>query len=249
MLTIVKPKNLNTSHLLNQYNYSHITMETITKELSSKMLKSGTSIVGIVCKDGVVLGADRRSTAGGGEISIVMKKNKLKVRNVTDSILAAYTGGVADIELTNKILAAELRLKELKTHSKSTVQEAANLLAMTTYRNIRTPSMVPSIVGTLIAGVDEDSKTSLFTIEPAGAAAEVDDYDANFSSGMPYILGLLERQYKKEMSVKEGVELATECLKSSIERDPGSGNGIDVFAITKDGVKHVVSEEIVPQYK
>jgi proteasome beta subunit len=224
-------------------------METLSKEISSKMLKSGTSIVGLVCKDGIVLGADRRSTAGGGEISIVMKKNKLKVRKVTDNILAAYTGGVSDIELTNKVLAAELRLKELKTLSKPTVEEAAHLLAITTYRNIRTPSMVPSIVGTLIAGVDEDGKTSLYTIEPAGAASEVDDYDANFSSGMPYILGLLERQYRKEMTVKEGIELATECLKSSIERDPGSGNGLDVFAITKEGIKHVISEEIVPQYK
>lgn len=225
------------------------TMNAINKELSGKILKSGTSIVGLVCKDGIVLGADRRSTAGGGETSIVMKKNKLKVRDVTDYILAAYTGSVSDLELTNKVLAAELRLKELKTKSRPTVKEAANLLGITTYRNIRTPSMVPNIVGTLIAGVDEDGKTSLFTIEPAGAAAEVDDYDANFSSGMPYILGLLEREYKKEINVKEGVELAKECIKSSIERDPGSGNGLDVFTITKDGIKHVVSEEIIPQYK
>lgn len=225
------------------------TMNTINNELSGKILKSGTSIVGLICKDGVILGADRRSTAGGGEISIVMKKNKLKVRNVTDHILAAYTGSVSDLELTNKVLAAELRLKELKTKSRPTVREAANLLGITTYRNIRTPSMVPSVVGTLIAGVDEDGKTSLFTIEPAGAAAEVDDYDANFSSGMPYILGLLEREYKKGITVKEGIELAKECIKSSIERDPGSGNGIDIFTITKDGINHAVSEEIIPQYK
>lgn len=218
-------------------------------EISKNVLKSGTSIVGIVCKDGVVLGADRRSTAGGEGMSIVMGKSKLKIRKVTDSILASYTGSVSDLELSNKILAAELRLKELKTHSKATVKEAANLLATMTYRNIRSPSMVPSIVGTLVAGVDEDGKTSLFTIEPAGAAAEVGDYDANFSSGMPYILGLLEKEYRKDMAVKEGADLAKSCIKSSIERDPGSGNGIDVFSITKDGIKHVVSEQIIPQFK
>ncbi|MBU0466580.1 MAG: hypothetical protein KJ718_05355 [Nanoarchaeota archaeon] len=224
-------------------------MDTMNSEISKSILKSGTSIVGIVCKDGVVLGADRRSTAGGAEMSIVMKKNKLKLRKVTEFIAAAHTGSVSDIELTNKVLAAELRLKELKTKSRPSVKEAANLLAITTYRNIRTQSMIPSVVGTLIAGVDEDGKTSLFTIEPAGSAAEVEDYDANFSSGMPYILGLLERQYRKDIVVKDGAELATECLKSSIERDPGSGNGIDVFTITKEGIKHVVSEEIIPQYK
>jgi proteasome beta subunit len=77
----------------------------------------------------------------------------------------------------------------------------------------------------------------------------VTDFDANFSSGMPYILGLLERQYKNDLTVKEGVELAKECIKSSTQRDVGSGNGIDVFSITKEGIKHVVSETIVPEYK
>jgi proteasome beta subunit len=217
----------------------------MNEEISKNMLKSNTSLVGIVCKDGVVLGADRRTTAG----TLVVNKSKQKIRKVTDYIIAAYTGSVSDLELSNKVLSAELRLKELKTKTRPTIKEAAHLLALATYRNIRTPSMVPSLVGTLIGGVDEDGKASLFTIEPAGSVMDVEDYDANFSSGMPYILGLLERQYKSDISVKEGVELAKECLKSSTQRDVGSGNGIDVYTITKEGVKHAVSEQIIPQYK
>jgi proteasome beta subunit len=112
------------------------------------------------------------------------------------------------------------------------------------YRNIRTPAMIPSIIGTLIAGVNEDGSTELYSIEPAGSIIKVKDYDANFSSGMPFILGLLERQYKKDLSVKEGIELAKECLLSSTQRDVGSGNGIDIYSITKDGIKKVVSQEI-----
>jgi proteasome beta subunit len=221
------------------------THNIMNEGLSNSIMKSGTSLVGIVCKDGVVFGADRRSTAG----SMVMNKNSRKIREINNNMLASYTGTVSDIELANKVLAAELRLKELKTKSKPTVKEAANLLALSIYRNIRTPSMIPSMVGTLIGGVDEDGKTSLFTIEPAGSIVEVENYDANFSSGMPYIIGLLEREYKPEITVKEGAELAKECIKSSTQRDVGSGNGIDVFTITKDGIKHVVSEEIIPQYK
>jgi len=217
----------------------------MNEEISKTILKSNTSLVGIVCKDGVVLGADRRSTAG----SIVMDKNSLKINKINDYIAAAYTGGVADLQLTHKILAAELRLKELKTKSRPSIKEAAHLLAMMTYRNIRNPTMIPNIVGTLIAGVDENGKSAIFTIEPAGGIKEVADFDANFSSGMPYILGLLERTYKKDLTVKEGVELAKEALKSSTQRDSGSGNGIDVFTITKEGIKHAVSEEIVAQYK
>src|SRR3989344_149016 len=161
----------------------------MNEEIQKSMLKSNTSIVGIVCKDGVVLAADRRVTAG----SLIMNKAYKKILPVNEHLIVAYTGGVADAQLTNKILAAELRLKELKTRSRPSVKEAANLLSMLVYRGIRTPSMIPSIVGTLIAGVDPDGSTALYTIEPGGSVLQVSDYDANFSSGMPYILGLLER--------------------------------------------------------
>lgn len=214
-------------------------------EIQKNMLKSNTSLVGLNCKNGIVLGADRRVTAG----TLVVGKEYKKILKVNPYIAVAYTGGVADAQLTNKVLAAEIRLQELKTGTRITMKEVANLLSMLTYKNIRTPSMIANIVGTLIAGTNEDGSVELYTIEPAGGAYKVIDYDANFSSGMPFILGLLERQYKKNMSIKEGVELAKECLKSSTQRDVGSGNGIDVFTITSEGVKQVVSEEIVANYK
>jgi proteasome beta subunit len=215
------------------------------EDINKSILKSNTSLVGIVCKDGVIMGGDRRATAG----SMIMSKDASKVVPLNDYILTSWTGGVADAQLTHKVIAAELRLKQLSTKVRPTVKEAANLLAMMIYRNIRTPTMIPNIVGMLIGGVNEDGKTELYTIEPAGSIVQVKDYDANFSSGMPFILGLLERSYKKDMTVKEAVELAKECLKSSTQRDSASGNGIDIFTITKDGLKHAVSEEIVAEYK
>ncbi len=217
----------------------------MNEQIEKSILKSNTSLVGIVCKDGIVMGADRRATAG----TLVMNKDFQKIKRINNYLIASFTGGVSDAQLTAKIIAAELRLKELKTKSRPTTEEAANLISMTIYRNIRSPSMIPSIVGMLVGGVDENGKAHLYSIEPAGSITEVSDYDANMSSGMPYILGLLERQYKKDITVKEGIELAKECIKSSTQRDVGSGNGIDVFTITKDGINHVVSEEIVPQYK
>ena len=61
---------------------------------------------------------------------------------------------------------------------------------------------------------------------------------------MPYVLGYLERQYKPNVTVKEGIELAKESLKSSTQRDPASGDGMDIYTITKDGIKKVVSQKI-----
>ena len=117
------------------------------------------------------------------------------------------------------------------------------------FRNIRQMSMVPSIAGSLVAGYNEDGTTELYTIEPAGSIAKVEDYDANYGSGMPFMLGFLERQYKKDLTVKEGVELAIEALKSSMQRDTGSGNGIDVFTITKEGVNYVFAKATTSELK
>ena len=219
--------------------------EEFSKELSKNMLKSNTSIVGIVCKDGIVMGADRRATAG----TFIADKKALKINKINDYLVAAWTGGVSDAQLSSKVISAELRLKELKTKSRPSVKESANLIGMMFYRNIRTPSMIPSIVGFLVAGVDENGEAALYSVWPAGDIVKITEYDASICSGMPYILGLLERLYRKDITVKEGIELAKECIKSSTQRDVGSGNGIDVFTITKEGIKHVVSQEILPDYK
>ena len=214
-------------------------------ELKNSILKTGTTILGIVCKDGVVMAADRQSTAG----NIVANKSSKKVKKINDYIVLASAGVVSDIQRTSKLLTAELKLKELKSKSRPTIKQAANLLTAITYSQIRQPSMIPSMVGTLIAGFNEDGSAELYTIEPAGSVIKVEDYDANFGSGMQFVLGLLERQYKKDLSVKEGVELAQEALKSSTQRDINSGYGIDIFTITKDGIQKVVSQEIKPEYK
>ncbi len=214
-------------------------------DVSKNIMHSGTSIVGLVCKDGIVMAGDRRSTAGG----IIMSKKSQKIVPINDYLLVAGTGVASDIDFDQKLMAAELRLKQLRTKTRPTVKEAANLVGMSIYQSIRSPSMVAHIVGLLVGGYNQDGTFELYSIEPAGGVYKIEDYDANFSSGMPYILGLLEKMYKKDLTIKEGVEVARDCIKSGIERDSGSGNGVDVFVITKDAIKHVVSEQIIPQYK
>lgn len=214
-------------------------------ELKNQILKSGTTIVGIVCKDGVVMAADRQTTAG----NVVMHKNKEKVIKINDYLVFSACGLSAASDRIKKILPAELKLKELRSKSRPSVKQAANLLASIIYSTIRQPSMVPDEMGALIGGFNEDGTAELYTIDPAGSIKQIEDYDANFGTGMAYVLGLLERLYKKNISVEEGVKLVIECVKSSTQRDTGSGYGIDVYSITKDGIKKVVSQEIQPNYK
>lgn len=215
------------------------------KELKDSILKTGTTILGIVCRDGVVMASDRQITAG----HLVIGKNFPKTVKINDYLAISFTGMVSDAQRVPKLLSAELKLKELKTLSRPTVKQAASLLSNISYQGIRKPSMIPQQAGFLLGGLSENNEAELYTIEPAGSVVKVDDYDANFGSGMPYVLGLLERKYKKGMDLKEGIELAQEALKSSTQRDTASGYGIDVFTITKEGIKKVVSQTIEPDYK
>jgi len=215
------------------------------EDIKKNILKTGTTILGIVCKDGVVMAADRQVTAG----NLVMSKNEQKVFPINDYLIMAGCGVAGDIQRVPKLISAELKLKELRSKSRPTVKQAASLLTNVNYNGIRQPSMIPQQAGFLIAGYNEDGATELYSIEPAGSLIKIEDYDANFGSGMPYVLGLLERQYKKGITIKEGIELAKESLKSSTQRDLGSGYGIDIYTITKEGIKKVVSQTIEPDYK
>jgi len=214
-------------------------------ELKKSALKTGTSIVGIVCRDGIVLAGDRQVTGGG---YIVMNKRYPKIVQINNYLLAGVAGLLSDAQLIAKLTKAELRLKELKSKQRPSVKEGANLFTNLIYQNIRKLSPIPGIVAGIVAGFDEDDSTKLFSIDPAGAIYEVEDYVAD-GSGMPYILGVLERRYKETMTVKEAVDLAIECIKASTQRDTGSGFGIDVFTVTKDGIKQVAKQKIEAVYK
>ncbi|MDP3966051.1 MAG: proteasome subunit beta [archaeon] len=205
-------------------------------DFKKNILKTGTTILGIVCKDGVVMAADNQVSAG----NLVMGKTEKKVFPINGYLVMAGCGMAAEIQKIPKYLAAELKLKELRSKSRPTVKQAAGLLS-----NFRTSGQSAY----LLTGFNEDGSAELYSTDPAGHVRKVEDYDASFGSGMPFVLGLLERQYKKSMVVKEGVELAKEAIKSSSQRDMGSGYGIDIYTITKEGIKKVVEEVITPNYE
>jgi len=216
------------------------------ENLKKNIMSSGTSLVGLICKDGIVMAGDKRSTAGG---QIVMNKNCDKIIPINDYLITSGTGVASDIDMLQKLAKAQLKVKELRDKKRPTVKEAANLIAAMNYKNIRQPTMIQFIAGLMVGGVNEDGTSELYSVEPAGSVMKVEDFDANFSSGMPYILGLLEKSYEKDMTMEEGVELAIEAIKAASERDTASGQGVDVFTITKDGIKHVSKQKVERVYK
>ena len=129
-------------------------------ELKKSILKTGTSVIGIVCKDGIVLAADRQVTAG----NIVMNKNVKKALQINKYLVGAWCGGAADAQMLTRVAVAELKLKELRSKQRPSTKESASLISMMSYRNIRTPTMIPNIVGSLVAGFNEDGTFELYTM-------------------------------------------------------------------------------------
>lgn len=199
-------------------------------------IKKGTTTVGIVCKDGIVLAADKRASAG----YMIANKKMDKLQTINDNMAVTMAGLVSDAQLIVKLIRAELRLKKIRTSEEPTVKETANLLGNILYQNIRKMSMVPGIVSFLLGGKD-DSCFGLYEIGVDGSIAETDDY-VSTGSGSIYAYGVLEALYTKDLTLKEGVALAKKAINAAIQRDMPTGNGVDIITITSNGVKKVETQ-------
>ena len=206
-----------------------------------KGLKTGTTTVGIKCKDGIVLGSDMRATAG----NLIASKQTIKIHKITDEIAVTWAGSVSDLQLINKLIKAEIKLKTLQTKRKVTVKEAANLLGGLLYSNIRQMIMIPAVTHFILGGKD-DSGFKLFDLYPDGSVEQVKDFTSS-GSGSVFAFGVLETQYKKDMTVEQGIELASKSVRTALERDNASGGGVLVFAITDKGVEERVHKKIINQ--
>ncbi|MBN1274868.1 proteasome subunit beta [Candidatus Woesearchaeota archaeon] len=196
--------------------------------MEGNMLKTGTTTVGIVCKDCVILAADKRATAG----NLVVDKKTKKVVPINDRMAVTTAGSVSEIQLLVKYLKAELKLKEFRTNRSTTVKEAANLLGGFVYGNIRA---VGGISHFLIGGADNED-IHLYDLFPDGSVTYVEDFVAT-GSGSVFAYGVLENNYQEGLSEEEGVKLITQAVNASLQRDVFSGQGIDVFVIDKKGVR------------
>lgn len=204
--------------------------------MEDRKLKTGTTTLAMVCKDGLVVAADRRVTAGG---RLVTDKRFTKVQAIEDDHIVAFSGSVSDVQLAIKIIRAQIKLDEIRRGKKLLTKEIANLMAGINYSALRSIFAISSF---LLAGKD-DRGFHIYEVNPDGSIIEVIDYVGD-GSGMMFTTGVFEANYRKGMSIQEGVDLAVKAVNASIQRDAASGNGIDVFTITNKGVKHVIDKEL-----
>ncbi len=192
----------------------------------SQITVPGAVGVAVKCKDGVVLGNDRRATWG----YTVINKSTKKVFKITDFIgLAAY-GLIGDFQILVRILRAQANLYVLDAGERISTRSLGKMVSNYLYSR----KMAPLYTNLVLAGMDKDGP-KLYTVDALGSLMP-DDY-GTAGTGMLLSIGILEAEYKPNMAVAAGEKLVEKAIRNSIKRDAMTGNGIDLLSITKDGAQ------------
>lgn len=184
----------------------------------------GTTTIGLVFTEGVILATEKRATMG----YMIASKRAKKVYQVADRIGMTTAGGVGDAQQLARILTVECNLYQIRRSRSITVGASSTLLSNYLNQN----RFFPYYVQLLVGGVDEHGP-SVYSVDAMGGATKEDEIVAT-GSGSPMAYGVLEDRYHTGMTKDEAIDLAIRALKAAMKRDAGSGEGIHVVVITKD---------------
>jgi len=191
--------------------------------------KTGTTTLGIVCKEGVVLAGDKRASLGHLAYDRVEK-----ILKITNNIALTTAGSVADAQVLSKFLKSRMELYNLNKGREPTVDVASNLLSNILFGGSK--NFFPYMTMFILAG-KADEGWKMFSLDPSGSSI-TNTYIAT-GSGMELALGVLEENFKKGISLEAGKTLAIKAMTSALRRDVFTGEGIDIAVIDKDGFRKV----------
>jgi proteasome beta subunit len=201
--------------------------------MTDDLKKTGTTILGMVCKDGVVIATERRATMG----TLIAHKATQKLYQIDDHLALATAGLVGDLQVLSRYLSAETKLYSLKRDAEMSVHSAATLLS----NILNSRKFYPYYVQLILGGWDS-AGGHVYSLDAAGGSIP-DKYTAG-GSGSPYAFGVLEDSFRDDMTINDGIELAIRAVTAAMGRDSASGNGVDVAVITEKEFKLIPEEEI-----
>jgi len=189
-----------------------------------KMRKTGTTIAGVMFKDGIVLGADTRATEG----SIVCDKNCDKIHYIAPNIWCCGAGTSADTESVTGLISSRLKLHKLSTGRESRVGTACTLLKQMLFR------FQGHVSAALVLGGVDVTGPSLYTIYPHGSTDKLPF--VTMGSGSLAAMAVFEAGWTQDMEQEDAVELVHQAILAGIYNDLGSGSNVDIVVITKGKV-------------
>jgi proteasome beta subunit len=182
----------------------------------------GATAVGISFDNGVVLASEKRVSYG----NFVVNKNTKKTFPVSDHVGAACAGMIADMQILVRQVGALAKIRKLETRRNVPPNSIAKMMSVIMFERRFFPLLTQVIVG----GIDK--KPEIYTLDPLGSVLP-DDYAA-VGTGAEMALGVLDSEYRANISEQSAKQLAIKAIKSSIQRDSASGDGIDILFVTQN---------------
>jgi len=203
-----------------------------SKDVIKQLTLKGTTTIGVVCKDGVILASDTRVTMG----YFVAHKYGKKIYRIDEHLAMTIAGTVADAQRTVDILTANAQLYKINMGRPIPVNSAARLVSNLLFSS----RYLPLLTQVLIGGVD-DSGPHVYSIDPFGSLTE--EKCVATGSGSPIAYGVLEDKFKEGMSVAEALPVIVRAVNSAMKRDTASGDSFNVAVISSEGYKELTEEE------
>ncbi len=192
----------------------------------------GTTTVGIKATDGVVLCADMRASAG----YFIANNNTMKIQKIDDHAGMTMAGGVADAQNITDILRYHANLHRIQKNEPISIKSLVRLSSLIFHQNRGYPFMADILVG----GYDNNGP-ALYNVDMFGSVEEKNYVTTG--SGSPVAYGLLEEEYRDDLNVEDAKVIALRAVKAAITRNIGTGDGINVSIIDKDGFRLLTKEQ------
>jgi proteasome beta subunit len=201
-------------------------------EIPNELILKGTTTVGVICRDGVILASDTRVTMG---FFVAHHKGK-KVYKIDDHLAMTISGNVADAQKAVEILKVNAQLYRLNNGRPMPVSSAARLISNLLFSS----RYAPLIAQILIGGVDTTGP-HIFSVDPFGSITE--EKCVATGSGSPVAYGVLEDKFKQDASIKDTLPIVVRAVESAMKRDSASGDSFDVSIIDKKGYRELNEKE------
>ncbi|KAI9027896.1 nucleophile aminohydrolase [Hyaloraphidium curvatum] len=210
-----------------------------TKDAEQCRIKiaKGTTTLAFKFQGGVVVCVDSRATAG----SYIASQTVKKVIEINPYLLGTMAGGAADCSFWERELGRRCRLYELRNKERISVAAASKLLANMVYAY----KGMGLSMGTMITGWDKTGP-ALHYVDSDGQRLKADLFSVG--SGSTYAYGVLDNEYRYDLSVEEALELGRRAIYHATHRDAFSGGSINVYLVQKDGWVFKGNYDVGPMY-
>ena len=200
--------------------------------VTSQLVLKGTTTIGVVCKDGVILASDTRVTMG----YYVAHKFGKKVYKIDAHLGMTIAGTVADAQRVVDILTANAQLYKINMNRPMPVSAAARLVANLLF----SARYLPLATQVLVGGID-DTGPHVYNLDPYGSLTE--EKSVSTGSGSPIAYGILEDKYQENMTIKEILPIIAKAVNAAMKRDIGSGNSYNIIVIDENNYHELTDQE------